>query len=60
MVDLGIFESTKSLAWSNALSYNISKAFYDNMKVAQHWRMHESLEDAYLFPNMGQPGKPAP
>ena len=49
MVDLGIFESTKILKWSNALSYNISKAFYDNLKTAQHWKMHDNFEEAYLF-----------
>ena len=45
MIDLEVFESTKSLEYSNALSYNISKAFYDNLKSAQHWRMLDSLEE---------------
>ena len=55
MVDLGVFESTKSLESSNALSYNISKAFYDNLKAAQHWRMLDSPEEAA---GTGQPVKP--
>lgn len=57
MVELGIFESVKPLKHSKALSYSITKYFYENLKKGLSWRMSRSYDSQDPFSRNEQSAK---
>ena len=49
MVELGIFESVKPLKSCKALSYSITKYYYENLKRGLSWRMSRSYDSQDPF-----------